>query len=156
MLIELMKNKLYFNNNIFFKIKFVFYFVLFFSNLNAQQLTYSTFSNFSFDTNVGSRYIMETTGEAISGLRKDGNYVFIEGFYATEEYQIPDSDQSVIVTHLTDVRDNLKIYPNPVKDKFYIENGLKHPNLKICIYNLRGILVKSFFYVYHYQFLYNI
>ncbi|MFZ4798008.1 MAG: T9SS type A sorting domain-containing protein, partial [Bacteroidia bacterium] len=40
--------------------------------------------------------------------------------------------------------EDVKIFPNPVKNKFYIENGLKQLDLKISIYNLRGILVKSF------------
>lgn len=137
--------RLLINNNLKFKIYLVFFFVIYFCRLDAQQLTYSTFSNFSNDTQIGGRYILETSGETISGLRKDDNYVFIEGFYATEEYQTNNSDQKEIVTHLSAIVDKIKIFPNPVKDKFYIETELKQLDLKVCIYNIRGVLVKTIF-----------
>lgn len=116
-------------------------FVLIFSvwGLNAQQLLYPTISSFSFDTIVSNKMLTYTSGETVTGLKFLNQNFVIEGIYVFKE--APDLGTVLVLPSSAGWR----VFPNPAKGKFTIYNDASKSEIKIDIFHLSGIRVKSFF-----------
>jgi len=121
--------------------KSFFGFVMIFSvwGLNAQQLLYPTFSSFSFDRNVSNKMVTCTSGETVTGLKFFNQFLVIEGIYVFKES--PDIGTNLVPPSTL----RWSVYPNPAKEKFTISNKTTKDEIKVDVFLLSGILVKSLY-----------
>lgn len=100
----------------------------------AQELLSPTLTN-AYTSYTKRVNYLSSMGEVFVGVKNIKNHTIIEGFYSFNTFKFDSISYQI---------SQCKVFPNPSRESFVIYNENNDFNIKIDIYDISGIIIKSY------------